>query len=125
MDFNHRNLDGAQCISDGDRSVSVRSRINQNSAAVFPGILDPVNQLAFVVALQKLNLHPVLRPKLPARLLDLRQRRSPVNLGFTGTKQIQIRTIQDIDCLHTNALTNLTVYAEDHKDHQDKKQSNQ
>ena len=81
--------------------MRVSARINQNSLALFPGILNPINQLTFVIALQKLDLQPMFRPKIAARLLDLSQRRFPINLGFTRTQQIQIRTIQDINCLHT------------------------
>src|SRR5580698_7919273 len=100
--------------------MRVSARINQNSLALFPGILNPINQLTFVIALQKLDLQPLFQPKIPARLLDLSQRRFPVNLGFTATQQIQIRTVQDVDSLHANLLTNLTAYTEDHKDHEDK-----
>ena len=100
MDFYHRDFDRAQCVPDRDRSVRVGARIDQNSLAFFPGILNPVNQLTFVIALQKLDFQAMLRPKIAARLFDLSQRRLPVNLGLTSTKQIQIRTIQDINRLH-------------------------
>src|ERR1700678_4571206 len=100
--------------------MSVGARINQNPLTLFPGILNPVNQLTFVIALQKLDLQPLFRPKISARLLNLSQRRFSVNLGFTATQQIQIRTIQDIDSLHANWLTNLTAYTEDHKGPEDK-----
>ena len=123
MDFYHWDFDRAQCVPDRDRSVRVATRIDQNSLALFPGILNPINQLPFVIALQKLNFQPLLRAKIAARLFDLSQRRFPVNLRLTGTKQIQIRTIQDINCLHTYWLTSLTVYTEDHKDREGKKRS--
>ena len=120
MDFYHWDFDRAQCIPDRDRSVRVGARIDQYSLALFPGILNPINQLTFVIALQKLGFQAMLRPKIAARLLDLSQRRFPVNLWLTSTKQIQIRTIQDINCLHTYWLTNLIAYTEDHKDREDK-----
>jgi hypothetical protein len=53
-----------------------------------------------VIALQKLDFQAMLRAKIAARLFNLSQRRLPVNLGLTSTKQIQIRTIQDINRLH-------------------------
>jgi hypothetical protein len=121
MDFYHRDIDRAQCVPDRDRSVRVGTRIDQNSLAFFSGILNPVNQLTFVIALQKLNFQPVLRPKIAARLFDLSQRRLPVNLGLTSAKHIQIRTIQDVNCLHTYWLTNVIAYTEDHKDREDKR----
>jgi len=102
MDFYHRDFDRAQCVPDRDRSVRVGARIDQNSVALFPRILNPINQLTFVIALQKLDFHAVLRPKIAARLLDLCQCRFPVNFWLTSTKQIQIRTIQDINYLHTS-----------------------
>ena len=123
MDFYHGDLEGAQCIPDRNRSVCVGARIDQNSLAVFSGILNPIYHLTFVIALQKLNFQAMLRPKLAARLLDLGQRRFPVNLGFTSAEQIQIRTIQDVDCFHTNWLTNLIAYTEDLKDRQDKNET--
>src|SRR5215469_6193402 len=121
MDFYHRDFDRAQCVPDRDRSVRIGARINQNSLAVFPGILNPVNQLTFMVALQKLDFQSMLRTKIAAGLFDLSQRRFPVNLWLTSTKQIQIRTIQDINCLHAYWLTYLKAYTEDHKDREDKK----
>ena len=120
MDFYHRDFDRAQCVPDRDRSVRVGARIDQNSMALFPGILNPINQLTFVITLEKLDFQAMLRPKIAARLLDLPQCRFPVNLWLTGTKQIQIRTIQDINCLHTYCLTNLIAYTEDRKDREDK-----
>jgi hypothetical protein len=120
VDFYDWDFDRAQCVPDRDRSVRVGTRIDQNSLAFFPGILNPVNQLPFVIALQKLDFQAVFRPKVAARLFDLSQRRLPVNLGLTSTEQIQIRTIQDINRLHTYWLTNLTAYTEDHKDREDK-----
>src|ERR1700752_3909397 len=123
MDFYHRDIDRAQRVPDRDRSVRVGARIDQNSLAFFPGILNPVNQLTFVIALQKLDFQAMLRPEIAARLFDLGQRRLPVNLRLTSTKQIQIRTIQDVNCLHAYWLTSLTAYTEDHKDREDKKRS--
>ena len=102
MDFYHRDFDRAQCVPDRDRSVRVGARIDKNSVALFLRILNPINQLTFVIALQKLDFHAVLRPKIAARLLDLCQCRFPVNLWLTSAKQIQIRTIQDINYLHTS-----------------------
>ena len=102
MDFYHRDFDRAQCVPDRDRSVRVGARIDQNSVALFPRILNPINQLTFVIALQKVDFQAMLRPKIAARLLDLRQCLFPVNLWLTSTKQIQIRTIQDINYLHTS-----------------------
>ena len=122
MDFYDRDFDRAQCVPDRDGSVGVGARIDQNPLALFPGILNPINQLPFVIALQKLNFQPVLRPKIAARLFDLSQRRLPINLGLTSAKQIQIRTIQDVNCLHTYWLTNVIAYTEDHKDREDKSQ---
>ena len=123
MDFYHWDFDRAQCIPDRDRRVRVAARIDQNSLALFPGILNPVNQVTFVIALQKLDFQVMVRAKIAARLFDLSQRRFSVNLRLTSTKQIQIRTIQDINCLHTYWLTNLIAYTEDHKDREDKKRS--
>jgi hypothetical protein len=120
VDFYDRNFDRAQCVPDRNRSVRVGARIDQNPMALFPGILNPINQLPFVIALQKLDFQAMLRPKIATRLLDLRQCRFPVNLWLTSTKQIQIRTVQDIDCFHANRLTKLIAYTEDHKDRQDK-----
>ena len=88
MDFYHRDFDRAQSIPDRDRSVGVGTRIDQNSMALFPGILNPINQLTFVIALQKLDFQAMPRPKIAARLLDLRQCRFPVNLWLTSTEQI-------------------------------------
>src|SRR6201993_5573135 len=112
MDFYHWDFDRAQCVPDRDRSVRVGARINQNSLAFFPGILNPVNQLPFVIALQKLDFQAMLRPKIATRLLDLRQCRFSVNLWLTSTKQIQIRTVQDINCFHANCSTKLIAYTE-------------
>jgi hypothetical protein len=123
MDLYHRDVNRAQCVPDRDRSVGISAWIDQNSLALFPSILNPIDQLTFVIALQKLDFQAVLRPKIAARLLDLSQRRFPVNLGLTSTKQIQIRTIQDVNCLHTDRSTNLTAYTEDHKDREDKSEA--
>ena len=100
--------------------MGVGARINQNPLTLLPGILNPVNELTFVIALQKLDRQPLVRPKIPTRLLDLSQRRFPVNLGFSATQQIQIRTVQDVNCFHTYYVTKLETYTEDHKDHEDK-----
>jgi len=74
-----------------------------------PGLVNPVQQRALVVALVKAQRKAVARTGGSADLLDIGQRVRTVNGGLARTQQVQVGAIEDEDGFHRGALQALRL----------------
>ena len=71
--------------------------VDDQPGRIGPGLLDPCDQLALVVALPKLHRMPECLGLLSAPLVQIVQCLVTVDFRFTGPKQVEIRAVQDVD----------------------------
>ena len=89
MNFNKRDLDRQQGIAQGDAGVCETTGVQYDEIdAVRRGLLHPVDQFMFGIALKGIERMPVIRGELSAALLDVRKPRRAVNIGFARAQQV-------------------------------------
>jgi hypothetical protein len=64
------------------------------------GFVDPVHQLAFVVALAEVQLQPVRGAGFFAQLLDVGQRGRAVHGGLARAEQVEVGAVEDEGGFH-------------------------
>jgi hypothetical protein len=97
MNFGDRQAGCADRVVDRDRGVRVGARIDDDRVRLVARLLDPVDELAFVVGLAELDRQAQSGAGLPTVGLDVGQRVSPIDGGFALAQHIQVRAVQDID----------------------------
>src|SRR5918994_5648481 len=86
--------DRADRVMYGDRGVGIGASIDDYAGRLLCGLLDPVDQIAFMIGLAKNDLQPQCRTGLPAVLLDASQRRSAIDAGFPLPERVEVGTVQ-------------------------------
>ena len=66
--------------------------------------MQPVDQIALVVALAKLQHQPVARTGLQAQGLDIGKRVRPVHSGLARAQQVQVGAVENKNIFHERAL---------------------
>ena len=79
------------------RRVRVGRRVQDDAVDAVRRLLNPVDELAFVVRLPRVDLGPEARRELPQRLVDGRQVGRPVDVRLARPEQVQVRAVQDQD----------------------------
>src|SRR5262245_60608774 len=97
MDFDRRQRDRHQRISNGDAGVGVRGRIDNDRVELAARMLNPRHQLAFDVRLEALD-GGAGAPRARCELaIDFCERGAAVVLRLAFTEQVQIGPMQDQD----------------------------
>src|SRR6266481_4415060 len=97
MHFDDRHLAGKQDVEQGDRTVPISRRIDDNAGHPAARLLDAVDQLAFMVGLVEIDVKSELLRVLPAGLLDIGQAAAPINCRLARAEQIEIGSVEDED----------------------------
>ncbi len=63
-------------------------------------LLDPVDQLALVIALPEFDREAVFLAGVPAQLFHVLECGAAVDLRLAGAEQVQVRTVQDVNRRH-------------------------
>ena len=96
VNLNHRTLAVFYCIAQRYTGVRVSAGIEYNATDLVGTLLDPINQVSLVVGLPIDKMH--IRPALLNRQQNLCHRYISVNLRFTFSQTIQVRTIENSNC---------------------------
>src|SRR5262249_19175250 len=101
-DVGQVNLDNRQrgrrkSVEHRDRGMGQRPGIENDSVRRFARLLDPIDELAFVIALPKIDLEIERRGAGQAARLDIGQRVMTVDRRVTYPEQVQIGAVQDKD----------------------------
>ena len=83
-----------QGITDGDGRVGVSPGVDQDSAHRAAGLMDPVHQGTFVVALKAIDRGPQGAGLLPQRRIDLLEAATAVDPGLPGAEQVEVGAME-------------------------------
>jgi len=96
VNFNKRNLNGQNGISQRNACMRETTRIQNNKFdPVDLGLLNPVNELVFGVALEAGEVMSKLFCDLNATFFDVGKACRAINIGFTRTQQVQVGSIDE------------------------------
>ena len=101
--FDDRNRDRLDLAVQGDRRVRVGAGVEDDPCrlrAGAAGLVQPVDENAFVIALPEVERQAVRRRDFAADRLDIGERARAVDARLTRAEQIQIRAVEDVDGGH-------------------------
>ena len=100
MNLHHRALQRANAVLQGDARMGVGTCVEHDAVGLEAHLLQLVDQLTLDVALVIGNLHiGELGAKCGQKLVE---RRRAVDAWLTRAQQIQVRSVDDLNLLHTN-----------------------
>ncbi len=97
MHLDHRPLEGVEGVQNGDGSVGEAPRIDDDSIRRFTRLLNPVNDPAFVIRLEKAAFKAKLARQPCAILLNVRQRLAAIDFRLAQAQQVEVRAVDDLD----------------------------
>ena len=100
VNLNNRDGECAKGIQNGHGCVSVGASIQDQSARRIPRLLYPVNEDAFVIGLAEFDFETGFGGLLFQALLDLRERRGPIDIGLAIADKIKIWTVENEYRIH-------------------------
>jgi len=77
--------------------VGQRARVEDDSLGCFTSLLDPIDQLTFVIGLAEVDLEVECCGAGRAALLDVAERVMAVDRGVADPEQVQVGAVQDED----------------------------
>ena len=96
VNLDHRHRDRLDRIEQGDRGMGIGRSVQQHRLGLLPiGVMQQVDQLAFVIGLVKTDRQPQLLGLSGQHILDIGQRLMPVNLRLALAEQIGAIAIDD------------------------------
>ena len=96
MDFDERNGGRRQRIAQGNAGVGVARRIDDDEVdLVVRGLMDAIDQGAFVVVLEGLDLCVNGFPAADQHTVDVVERGEAVVPGFAAAQQIEVGAVQN------------------------------
>src|SRR3954454_1494891 len=90
MDLDRRSGAAGDGIAQSDRGVGVGAGIDDDARALRSRLLDPVDQLSFVVGLEERDRNSQGLSLVAHELLDVRQRGAAVNLRLSAAEHIDV-----------------------------------
>lgn len=98
MDFDNGDLYRFDRVVERDGGVGVGAGIQKHRfRALGLCLMQPVDQMAFMVGLAKIDLQPQFLRLVIEAPGDIVERIGPVNFRFAHTEQVEIGAIEDID----------------------------
>src|SRR5258708_26115604 len=86
---------GVERIEYGDRGVREGAGIEDDAVCGLPRLVNPVDQLAFVVRLAEIHDEVERSGTFEACLLDVRQRLMAVDFRLAQAEQVEVRSVED------------------------------
>src|SRR5580700_1170731 len=97
MDLDNRQIGGVQRIENRDRGMSQRAGVENDPVGRLARLLNPVDELAFVVGLAEVDCQIERPSPRQAALLDIGQRIVPVGRWLAHPEQVQVRAVKNED----------------------------
>ena len=95
MHLIERNIDSGKGIPEGDAGMRQSAGIDDDGIDVFkPGLMDPVNQGAFMIALETGETGASLFSKRAYHGNDIIKGFFAIDVRFPHTQQVQVRTVE-------------------------------
>src|SRR5947207_3356131 len=95
-----RKLHGENGVEYSNRCRRVTGRIEHDARGfLLRRLLNPVDDLALMVRLAKLERQPEAFGSVAAQLLDIAKVRAPIRLRLAGAEQVEVRAVEDVEGL--------------------------
>src|SRR5579875_233341 len=90
-----RQLGRKQGVENRDRGGGVAGGIDDDAVGVLARLLDPLDELAFLIRLPEIDRETEHRAALHARLLDIGERVAAIGFGLAHAEEVEIRTVKN------------------------------
>jgi hypothetical protein len=97
VDLDGGKADGGDGVAERDRRMRVRAGVEENGVEPAGGLVDPLDELALVVRLARVDLDAELRAEAAERRVDLRERRTAVDIRLTRPEEVEVGPMKDED----------------------------
>src|SRR3984893_998936 len=98
VDLDDRHFDRGDRVANGDRGVGIGTGIDDDAGGLAgAGLVDQVDDLAFVVRRTEFELEPMAGGGVAAELLHVRERRAAIGLRLARAEEIEVRAVEDVD----------------------------
>ena len=95
MHLDHRDLNGLHGVAQRDRCVRKAAGVENHALAGFACGVERVDEFAFVVALESLNLRPEVGRTCRQSGLELLQRQVAVHLRVALAQEVQVGAVDE------------------------------
>src|SRR5450830_2174023 len=107
MQFHQAHASTLDCIAQRNRGMGISAGIQYHpqrftSGLRSTGLVQPINQHAFVIALTKIDRQIMGSSGLQTQLFDIGQTMCAIDSRFTFDEEIQVGTVEDEDFFHGN-----------------------
>ena len=116
MHLDHRQTGGGERVEHGDRGMGQRAGIQNDAVGRFTRLLDPVDQLAFVIGLAKIDLQVERGRAREAARFDIGQGVMAVDRRLAHPEQVQIGAVEHKDGRHASSPSEQAGYSTRGKD---------
>src|SRR5262245_64737814 len=98
VDLDHRYVDRGDGVANGDRGVGIGAGVDNDPGGLLSaGGVDRIDDLAFVVRLQKFDLEGMAAGGLAAKLLHVLERGTAIGVGLARAEEVEIGAVEDVD----------------------------
>ena len=113
MHFDYRHLDRLDRVVQRHAGVGVSARVEQHGLRTFGiGLVQPVDQVPFVVRLPHVDLEPELARPVLEHARNVVERVRPIDLRLAEAEQIEVRAVEDVDGIgHAMGIARRAFYA--------------
>lgn len=100
--FNKRDIHSRKRVANGDAGMGESGWVDQNEVDAFAfGIVYAIDELILGIALQGLQVMPLVHTALGERLIDVGQSSGAIDFRFAGAEQVQVWSVEYQDCCHS------------------------
>lgn len=97
VNFDDGRFYSANGVMQSDRCMGKCSRVENNCTRIDVCVMQPVNQLAFMIGLPKDDVEPQVTRMCRASLFNLAQGECAVDFRLARAQKIEVRTIEDVN----------------------------
>src|SRR5207302_1107822 len=97
VDLDDRQIGSEKGVEHRDRSVGKRARVEDDSLGCFTSLLDPIDQLTFVIGLAEVDLEVECCGAGRAALLDVAERVMAIDRRVANPEQVEVGAVQNED----------------------------
>lgn len=97
VNFDDGRFYSANGVMQSDRCMGKCSRVENNCTRIDVCVMQPVNQLAFMIGLPKDDVEPQVTRMCRASLFNLVQGECAVDFRLARAQKIEVRTIEDVN----------------------------
>src|SRR5450432_1318686 len=97
MNLDHRKLGCLQRVEQRDRRERISGGIDDDSDRMLASLMNPIDQLSFVIGLAKNEVQSESRTSGGTTLLDLGEGGAAVKVRFARSQQIEVGTVENVD----------------------------